>query len=66
MRIIDAITFFNEFKKYKEKINLINMDLNVKNLSFSKIDSIKLDLDLGNLLRAKRLFVFRNKKLFNQ
>lgn len=48
MIIIDAVTFFNEFKKYKDKINLINIGLKVRSLSFSKIDSIDHDLGLRN------------------
>ena len=53
MIIIDSATFFNELEKYKDKINLINIGLEVRSLSFSKIDSIDHDLDLRNLRGSK-------------
>jgi hypothetical protein len=53
MIIIDSVTFFNEFEKYKDKINLINIGLKVRSLSFSKIYSIDHDLDLRNLRGRK-------------
>lgn len=53
MIIIDSATFFNELEKYKDKINLINIGLEVRSLSFSKIDSIDHDLDLRNLRGRK-------------
>ncbi|QWD76218.1 hypothetical protein ICV32_00610 [Polynucleobacter sp. MWH-UH24A] len=54
----------DEFEKYKKKIKLINLDLDIKNFSFSKIDSFDPDSGPWKVERAQRDYLYSEIKNF--
>ncbi len=56
---------FNEFEKYEKKIKLINLDLNTKNLSFSKIESFDPNSGPWVLERAQRDYLYSELKNYS-